>query len=208
MKRFIVVGCLVLFFAAGSQALCGQGIEYGVKGGLNLSNFGGSDADEWDNRVGIAIGGFLAYPVMNMFYIQPEVLYTMKGAKWDYDFGGASYTETLQLDYLEIPVLAKLVIPLQNSTIKPMIYAGPAVAFNLKSNWHVEGNGEEFDEEDDEVKSTDFGFVLGGGVGIPFGSHMLGVEVRYDFGLSSFDDSPEKYNIKNNTIMLMLSFQI
>jgi hypothetical protein len=208
MKRFTVVSCLLLFFVISVQPLAAQGLGYGFKGGVNMSNFSGSDGDDWDNRTGIAIGGFLSYPLTNMFYIQPEVLYTMKGAKWEFNFAGESYKETLQLDYIEIPVLAKLEIPLRNSNLKPMLYAGPAVAFNVKSNYRIEEDGDTFDEEDEFVKSTDFGFVVGAGIGIPVKSHRIGVEVRYDFGLTSFDDSEDNFDIKNNVLMLMLSFQI
>jgi hypothetical protein len=208
MKRFMITICVMVILAIAINPVFSQSLEYGVKAGLNFATFGGEDAGDWGTRTGFSFGGFLAYPVAGIFFIQPELLYTMKGAEDTFTFQGDSYTESFRFSYLEIPVLGKLALPLRNMSIKPVLYAGPALSFRLSSKYHAEGGGEEYEEDDDAVKSTDFGFVIGAGAGVPIGARTLGLEVRYDFGLTSFDDSEEKYNVKNNVLMLMISLQL
>jgi hypothetical protein len=112
-----------------------------------------------------------------------------------------------KLSYLEIPVLAKLAVPLNNTNIKPVIYAGPSFSLKLNSSWHwlVKETSQEYEEDDEYAKSTGFGFVIGAGAGIPLGSITVGLEIRFDFGLASFEDD---YSIKNNVFMVMVSVQI
>ncbi len=208
MKQLAAVLYAVLVFAIAADTAFAQPMTFGAKAGLNIANIGGDDAGDFESRTGFSIGGFLAYPLANMFYIQPEVLYTMKGAAQKQTFGGTTYTGTVKLDYLEIPVLAKLVIPMKNSGLTPMLYAGPALGFKLSSKLHLEGGGLDSEEDYEGIKGTDFGFVIGGGVGIPVGASTFGIEIRYDLGLSSIDDSEDNFNIKNNVLMLMVSFQI
>jgi hypothetical protein len=208
MRKSTIVFYAVLIIAATASTINAQPFDFGIKAGLNVASIGGEDAGDFDSRTGIAIGGFLAYPLSNMFYIQPELLYTMKGATQTQTFGGVEYTGTLKLNYLEIPVLGKLIIPMKNPTMKPMVYVGPSLAFKISSKLHLKGG--DLDDQDDYegIKSTDLGFVVGGGVGFPVGSNTLGVEIRYDFGLTSIDDSGDDANIKNNVLMLMVSFEI
>jgi hypothetical protein len=208
MKQWTVIFLAVVLLAVGTEATLAQPFDFGIKGGLNIANIGGEDAGDFESRTGLSIGGFIAYPLANMFYIQPELLYSMKGAAQKQTFGGVSYTGTLKLDYIEIPVLGKLVIPLQKSNMKPMVYAGPSLAFKLSSKLHLEGGDLDDTDDYEGIKSTDFGFVVGGGVGFPVGANTLAVEIRYDFGLSSIDDTEDNSNIKNNVIMLMVSYQI
>ena len=68
-------------------------MQLGVKAGLNIASIGGDDADQilegqsLDSKTGFAGGLFFMYQFSNMFAIQPEAYYTMKGAT--YSEGGA-----------------------------------------------------------------------------------------------------------------------
>jgi hypothetical protein len=132
-----------------------------------------------------------------MFAIQPEAYYSMKGAT--YSEGGG--TLTLSLDYFEVPLLFKLLIPVEGSSVRPSIFAGPAVGFNTTANFKVEVDDQSQETDiKDQVTSTDFSLAFGGGVGFMVGKNELGIDIRYILGLSSIDDTSDNLDLKNNVI--------
>jgi len=124
----------------------------------------------------------------------------MKGAKEKESIQGETIELTVSLDYIEIPLLLKLIIPIEGSSVHPAIFAGPAVGFNTTAKGKVEYAGESYEDDLEDIKSTDFGLVFGGGVGFPVGNNELGFDVRYILGLSSVDDSADPADVKNNVI--------
>jgi len=141
------------------------------------------------------------YQFGEMFAIQPEVYYSMKGAKQKASGDGFSVDAEIKLDYFEIPVLLKLLIPLKGSGVKPFVFAGPSLAFNSTAKVKGESGGvsAEIDIKDD-VTSTDFSLVFGGGIGFPVGKGELGFDARYILGLSTIDDTVDPDEIKNAVI--------
>ncbi len=188
-----------------------QGIKLGVKGGVNFANIGGSDIGEFeadlgastDNKTGLIAGAFAEFMIGNVFGIQPEVLYSQKG------FKASAMGAELKLkgSYFEIPVLAKINIPIEGSTVHPHVYAGPAVAF--KASCKIEGSaGSSSASVDCEdaglmVESTDFGVAFGGGVSVDVGGAEVGVDVRYTLGLTTVDAEADPYHITNKVISIM-----
>lgn len=207
MKKLLVFLFALFFFSISSFAQ----IQLGLKGGLNLSSLKGDDAPEnAENRTGFAGGAFLQYQFSSMFAIQPELTYSMKGAteKGNFDFEGFQYDydATYKLNYLEIPVLLKLIIPTQGAGVRPTIFAGPSVAFKMSSKQSVEINGQSVEDDLENIKSTDFGLVFGGGLGFPLGKGELGFDIRYILGLSTIDDSSDNYDVKNGVINFNLYY--
>jgi len=199
MKKFFTI----FFILAALTSLSLAQMQIGPKAGLNIASIGGDDADQilegqsLDSKTGFSGGLFFMYQFSNMFAIQPEAYYTMKGAT--YSESGADLT--ISLDYIEVPLLFKLLIPIEGSNIKPSIFAGPSIGFNMtaKSKVEFEGESEENDFKD-ETASTEFSLAFGGGLGFMVGKNELGVDVRYILGLSTFDDSSDPWDLKNNVI--------
>ena len=204
MKKFFTLLFILVAFVSFSQAQ----MQLGPKAGINIANIGGSDADELvgqslDSKTGFAGGLFFMYQFNKFFAIQPEAYYSMKGATYK-ESGGEL---TLTLDYFEVPLLLKVVIPVEGSNVRPAIFAGPALGFNTTAKIKVEA-GDESGELDikDETKSTDFSLVFGGGIGFMVGKNELGADVRYILGLSTWDDSSDPYDLKNNVININVYF--
>lgn len=204
---WVVVACLFAVSLAAPQASA-QGIKLGVKGGVNIADFGGSDADSLGStksKAGFVGGAFAEFMIGDMFAIQPEVLYSQKGIKAE----EAGATAKLKLDYIEVPVLFKVNIPIEGSKVRPSVYAGPAVAF--KASCKVSGSvgGVDVDVDCDDplidlpVKSTDFGVAFGGGIAFDVGGAEVGIDVRYTLGLTKIDDDPDPFDIKNRVISIM-----
>jgi hypothetical protein len=209
MKRFTTILCALVILIVSVHTINARPPGFGLKGGLNFSNFGGDDAGTWDSRTGFSFGGFLVSSFSDLFSIQPELLYTTKGAKRTSTFGvGDRETSTLRFSYLEIPILGKITIPLRNSNFQPLLYAGPYMAIKLSSKMLIESDNQDTESSYDDARATDFGLVFGGGVGFPVRENIIGLEVRYNLGLTSFDDSDDNFSIKHTVVMVMVSFQI
>src|SRR5829696_2748550 len=101
----------------------------GVKGGVNLAtqrNKGEDGSDSSKSAVGFVTGVFATFPVASWLEVQPELLYARKGARADLD----GITSTLQIDYLEIPVLARFSRH-GSGTMGYYVAGGPSIAFQL-----------------------------------------------------------------------------
>lgn len=154
------------------------GVKFGIKGGANIANVNGSFSDtisDWKTTVGFCAGIFLELNVGRILTIQPEVLYTMKGADAAIDDGTITGTGKLRLDYLEIPILLKVRIP--TGSIHPFVFAGPAFGFNLKATFE-DLTGDKNDVEG--ASKVDYSAVLGGGLQLGRSIHA---DVRYTMGL-------------------------
>ena len=85
----------------------------------------------------------------------------------------------------------------------PNLFIGPYVAMKLSSKAEIESGGVSVDLDwGDDIKTTDFGVVVGGGVDFALGSRPVTVDARYTLGLTSFYDSPD--DVKNGVISVML----
>lgn len=202
MKKLLILLLFIAVYNTGSFAQ----MQIGLKLGGNIANLTGDDAGNPDSKVAFAFGGFFAYQLSSLFVVQPEVYYTMKGAKDKLSISGTDIDITITLNYIEIPVLAKLLIPVKGSNINPSIFAGPFVGINTtaKSKAEYSGGSEEADIED--IKSTEFGLQFGGGVGFNMGKNKLGVDIRYILGLTTIDDSAEETDVKNGVINFNLYY--
>ena len=205
MKKFFILLFVLSIF---SMLSYGQ-MMIGPKAGVNIASISGDDADQilegqtLDSKTGFAGGLFFMYQFSNMFAIQPEAYYTMKGAT--YSESGADLT--ISLDYIEVPILVKFIIPIEGSAIKPSIFAGPSIGFNMTAKSKVEFDGESQENDfKDETKSTEFSLAFGGGLGFPVGNGELGVDIRYILGMSTFDDSSDPWDLKNNVINFNLYY--
>jgi hypothetical protein len=168
-------------------------VSLGVKGGLDLAKFYGVEKengyDPYKNQVlkpGITVGTALEMKLAKMFAIQPELLFSSKGAKSK--DGSNYYISTL--NYLEIPVLLKFLIPA--GIVTPQLFAGPSLAVKLgKVNGEYKNGGdvvkmtdEERKEGDKSIRKVDFGIALGGGIGIKAGPGNVIFDARYTLGLT------------------------
>jgi len=217
MKRLTVTLFAIVLLLTFSSMVSAQGLTgYGLKAGLNLANLGGDDAEYTDvdkkMRMGFTVGGFVTYSINEMFAIQPEVLYTQKGAK--YEDPDDDFKETDKYEYLEIPVLAKFTIPTEGN-ISPNLFVGPALGILMSAKWDWEW-GDESGSEDmkDDSKSTDFGLVFGAGVDIGMPHSAITIDGRYTLGLTTICEpytDPEteeehECDVKNGVISFMVGY--
>ena len=179
----------------------------GLKIGVNMAEFYGDDVGSSSWKDGLCAGGFVTYNINDWFAIQPELLFTMKGSKQKGGNSGEEWKKTVSLNYLEIPILARVKLPIENGG---SLYSGFALAMKLsgKSNTKFEATGESVDEDIEDIKSPDLGLVFGWGWDSFFDELVKGLrlELRLTLGLMRIDDSEEKADLKNKVLSVMLGY--
>ena len=202
LRSLVVV--LALFFTPLNAQVYIQQIQIGPKVGVNIAKL-----TDYDSKIGFAGGIFFQFQFSNLFSIQPEAYYTMKGATHpNHQFSD----ETFILNYIEVPLLLKFIIPLEGSIIRPSVYAGPVIGFNTTAEYRIESSGilsphslETYDISE-EIQSTDFSLAFGGGIGFIVGNNELGLDIRYILGLKSVFDNSSNVDLKNSVINFNIYF--
>jgi hypothetical protein len=223
MKKVLLLTLLILF----PMTLISQKSVQGFTMGVNLGNWIGDDnlfADELASginiamgstdftftsttRIGFSMGMFLDYRLGKSLSVQPELLYSQKGAKFSgtgtVEFDGDYYSSEedliVQLDYIDLVLLAKYAFGKGN--IRPYVVAGPGVGYlvtsKMKAIATVEG---ETDTESSKAEGfREFDTYVNAGAGLDF-AKSLRIEFRYYyfFNTVSSEDSYEAFTIYNS----------
>ena len=192
----------------------GQSITEGFELGLNSATVGGATNYISLQSITAFNGGiFVKLDVASLFAIQPELLYTMKGYKLTHkaDDGPGplaqpNYYVTANNSYLEIPVLLKLSTPSSAfGILKPNIFAGPEIAFELNGNVKYASTTSQLLQQDQgppDSKPTDFGIIFGVGADVNLPTATLMFDVQYDLGIKALNFSWNSTNIRNKVITI------
>ena len=178
MRNLILI--ISLFIFTGSTIKAQENVLFGAKGGINLSNLSSDNFAETSPRTGFHIGLLAEVPLSNKFSIQPEILYSTQGTEADQiTIGGSPTKADYNLDYIQVPVLAKIYL-----TQSLSVEAGPSFNFLVK---------EEIDNRETDFGSTfEFGGALGASYAIIGGFFA---NARYIYGFTdALDIFSAKYN--------------
>ncbi len=206
MRRVLctVVIAVAAVFTASTSAQAQ--LTAGGFAGVNSSTFSISElssSESTSSQIGFMAGGWVGFHLGGLLTLQVEAFYTQKGSKLE-DTG--SPTATFKADYIEVPLLLKVGIPLGG--LKPNIYAGPAIAFNVNCKIGLEGSPEANCDDplfDVEVKSTDLSGIIGVGINL---SRFL-IAVQYDHGFDNIlVDDLSTQEVNNRTWTLLVGFGI
>ncbi len=184
MKKTLLLLCVLTMtgFAYGQAK-----VEFGLKAGANFAN------PEIENVNSESItsfhgGAFFLVKIANIG-IQPEVLYSSQGSQ-------VSGAADINLDYINIPVMAKFYLPLGIN-----FQLGPQFGILSDNLQDLDGDGAK-----EELKGSDLSAVLGAGVDLPFG---LKVDARYVLGLSDInDDVNYQGEVKNRMFQVSLGYRL
>jgi hypothetical protein len=210
LKTLSFILILGLTTLASAQVNDGTTAQFGVKGGVNFSNFYVEDVDDNNVLTSFNAGLFATIPLNDFLAFQPELLYSRKGSELVYDNAIASGSAKFKLNYIELPVLLKI-----NVAKNLSVHAGPYVAYLIDAQVSNETDSGSFDFEDnydnDDFNKFDVG--LSAGVGLDFDN--LGIGVRYNYGLSTIGKertvAGQTYTIpdgKNSNISAYLTLKL
>jgi Outer membrane protein beta-barrel domain len=185
MKKIIFLPLLLVVGMVNAQ------LQFGLKGGVNISNFTGGDFHNIEKSAYVAWhAGGLVRIKFDHLVLQPEVLFSTQGAKLDDGTTEANY----EITYVNIPIMLQ---------------------WQFKGGFYVEGGpqaGFKVSEDipnstiDDFAKSTDFSIGLGLGF---LKNKGLGIGGRYTVGVSKvgdFDSANIDPDFKNGVIQFSIIF--
>ena len=182
MKKIILSSLFVLAISF----TYAQKAEFGIKGGLNSSNFSGdTDGADFKSRVGFNLGAFAAIKLSEKITLQPEILYSTQGAKAenitapvdDMLFTG---DVKFNLSYINVPVMMKYYV-----ADKFNLEIGPQIGFltSAKTSTKLDGFSQTVEQDvKNYFESVDFGLNFGAGYDF---TKNVSVGIRYNFGLSN-----------------------
>lgn len=179
MKKILLTAAAVFAFSFANA----QDTKFGVKGGLNMSN---NSLDGAKSITSFHFGGFVQIKVNDKFSVQPELLYSAQGAK--------NNLETLNLNYINIPVMAKYYVADAFS-----IEAGPQLGLLISAK----DNGMDVKEM---CNSTDFGLNFGAGYDL---NEKMSLGLRYGIGLTNVvkNVAGQSFNSTNSNIQLSFGYK-
>jgi hypothetical protein len=180
MKKVFLFLVVVVITTLSANA---QQVQFGAKGGLNIATLNGSGSGGLSSLVGVHFGGLASIKVSDLFHVQPELVFSTQGAK---GAGGK-----LNLDYLNIPVLAKYTI-----TDGLDIEAGPQFGFLLSAK--AKDNAGNSTNVSSSIKSVDIALAVGASYDI---TKMIGVDVRYNIGLTDINNPSNSNNTLHNAVV-------
>jgi hypothetical protein len=189
MKKIVIIILIVIGSIANAQkSKKDEGIVFGLKGGLNISNFIG-DIQDNSIRTSVHLGIFSEIIINDKFSIQPEILYSGQG----YSGSATPGFSRSKYDYLNLPVLAKIYV-----ADKISIEAGPQIGFLLSAKERTSNDNATIPKQ----KTVDLGLNLGLAYDLKNGMFF---QTRYNLGLSNINSSDNANAVKYTNSVIQLS---
>ncbi|AZA54890.1 porin family protein [Chryseobacterium sp. G0201] len=208
MKKLILGLAITVSTIAFAQKTASKSpVTFGLKAGMNISSISKDGGlENQGSKIGFNAGAFANIPVAASFSIQPELLYSQYGDKYDQKVLGKTLSFGRHLDYIAIPVMVQY-------TALPNLYleAGPEFGFLVSAkNKAKNESSNEVIAQSGNYKDQLSGFNLGLGIGAGYYfTPNIGVTARYVAGLT--DIAKNKVSgtdaIKNNVFQVGLAYK-
>ncbi len=227
MKRMAVM--LVIIISTW-VSINGQDRTFGIKGGFTISNFWGDGTENLNNQLRAAspdldeqnlywftVGLFNTRHLLpDLFSVQTEILYVRGGKNWEGSFGGEEFSVDVFADYLQMPWLAKITIPV---LFRPQIYFGPYLSWMFRARLMNAPDAlqEAFTGDDDIVvgelferytNTIDLGLSTGIDFGIPVGPGKVVLDFRYNLGAINVFNAEPAASVRNYVFLFMAGYSI
>lgn len=231
MKMKFLLFCIAACF---STAVVNAQSGAQIKAGLNLANVSVTDdgrVNDANKLTSFQVGIVGDVPLGSIFYLQPGILFTGKGAKTQSgDASSNNYSKaTTNPYYIEVPANLLLKAPIGGGT-KLFVGAGPYLGIGVSGKTKIEtvrpllGRSEieraiEFSNDDpttlDYEEGAGFGIMrrfdygLNGTAGIEGKSVVLGVNYGYGLAkLQSGANNNQDNNNKHRVLSITLGFKL
>jgi hypothetical protein len=199
--RPFVVGATLMILSAGAA----EAVDFGFKAGINWATIpgytgplGGFDSSSPASLTG---GPFIVFPLAGVLALQPEMLFVKKGTVLHTANPDLDLETTLELEYLEFPILARIAAK-QPGRTSFYALAGPSFGYGFRASERIESLGQESERELDSIEPFEMSLVLGGGVRVGW----LLAEGRYTRGLTTIDGE-RRTSFKNRCLAVLFGFQ-
>jgi hypothetical protein len=190
MKKIIIMTTTVLFCIV--CKVKAQNAEFGIKGGLNVSNLHSSATNNLDPRASVYLGG-LAHIHLNKYWaVQPELIYSCQGTTQNTDGGDVTY----RLNYVNMPVLLQYMF---DGGFR--LQTGPQLGLLASAKLKSEGTITDIKKN---YTSGDFSWSFGGGYLTHSG---LGIDARYNLGINNINNTGSTAKLQNRVFQVGLFYQ-
>jgi hypothetical protein len=251
MKKFpvslFILICLTVSSSAQSSRLSGESkYTIGIFGGLNIPRLSGGNGNElsrdYTSRLGEAFGLTASLSLRSNFSLTADLLYSSEGGKRDgiqaFDASSvnplvpagtyfyADYKNESILNYIEIPIMLKYLIPLNKSS-KVFVDFGPYVGFLLNAKQKTTGSSliyadraetmpvsegaQSFIANTDIMNSinlTNFGLTGGVGFAQTVNSGEIFLDARGAYGLTVIQKYSQNGNSHNGNLLIDLGYAL
>lgn len=205
MKKILLIAIGLLAISSLTQAQNRLGLKFGIKAGINYSQYHGEDSDIFFSKPGFNFGGYARYLFSDDFNLQLEAIYNSKGAAVDLDIADRVIEVKELIHYIEFPVLLKFYPAMfRSGVINFAVEAGGYIA--MKTNTSLESDDGLTEQELplEDINSIDAGFIVGGSFEFPMESGGdVNFDVRFVLGQSEVDKTR---NLKNQAISFTLGY--
>ena len=176
--------------------------QVGVLVGLNVANvdFDVSDTSisvNGDSRTGFVAGLSFNMPIQEVFSVEVDALFAQKGTKFTATESGFTDTAKINLNYVDIPVLAKVNVT-GSAPVGVHLLAGPSFNFKVSEKFDPEDAA----DADDSIETMETALVFGGGVHVG----AFRVDLRYGIGLTNIvkDSASDGFITGKNRVFSIL----
>ena len=177
MRKLLLLLIFVPFLYAEANAQ--EVLHLGIKGGVNFTNLSSEYFAGHNMKTGYHLGLLAEVDLGSRFSVQPELLYSTRGADAELlTLGGSPITDEISLDYIQVPVLANFELFPRFS-----LQAGPSFNFLV-------------DEKSRNYRKQNVNdFEFGGAVGASYKLYSgLFADFRYDQGFTNVLDGAHSRN--------------
>jgi len=173
---------LFVLSVACASAASAQGLEGGIKAGVNFAKVSGppSSGTSKSARVGGVVGGYLTAVLSDLIGVQPEVMYSMEGVKTTASVGAVAVESKAKIDMLRVALLMRL--GSRPAAGGGYVLLGPSLGVVTRARESFTGEAE--NDFKSELRKSELAVVIG--AGYVFG-HLLG-EARYTAGLTDLNN--------------------
>jgi hypothetical protein len=195
-----------------------------VNAGIAITNMS-YQALNPSSRIGFTVGVAYETEIARNTFIQPEINFIQKGAKWSFDKGD---NHEMKINYLELPISIKYTLDF--SKIRMSMLIGPYIGIGLGGNYMSQFNGKtnnlpikfssynESDDYDEKYSYVDRRFEVGASAGLGFEFfRKVSINFRYSIGVSELytdwnrgllGDSDILKGVKNRGYIISVGFPV
>lgn len=175
--------------------------QFGIKVGGNLysSSMNIENIADKKLKVGYQVGLFGEYAFSESFYLHSGLFFVTKGVKIKGSADASSWSQSIGLQYLQVPLLATYKFELVSDT-KVFFNVGPYIAYGIGGKSTRRNKFTDATRSDEKVELNSFGdnrmkkmdFGLKYSVGLEFERILF--EWSYEFGLMNIENNDNKIN--------------
>lgn len=187
-----------VFVALLASFLCNaQSVKFGIKGGVNYSDPSIINTKA-SSKIGYHVGGIAEFK-FSKFAIQPELMYSVLGAK----FNGNFIKSDANVGYLSLPVFLKIYFLKKFS-----IEAGPQISYAIDENTTTSLSGFNLGEI---LKVNDFDYGVSAGASVQL-TEAIFVQLRGVYGFSEITKKTgipqiDSFVVKNRALLVSLGYK-